>query len=165
MATTASDIQNLFNEKIILYRELLECLRQEKKILMEPDVNLLWDISSQKNALAAKIEDVRRRILNTLTDASINHDMNVAAFRVSKILKILPDTVAQNSKKVHVTLVGIKEEIYQLAKESKRFVEGYLGVINDLIGVIANEGKYKPVYGNSPNQVHEKTNLFLHKEV
>lgn len=165
MATPVSDIRNLFNQKISLYRELLKCLKQEKNILMKPDVNLLWDISSRKHGLSAKIESVRRVILNTLTDASIHHDMNVVTFRVSKILKLLPEAVSENLKKVHVTLVSIKEEIHQLAKESKRFVEGYLEIINDLIGILANQGNCKAVYGDSSNRVHERTNLFLHKEV
>ena len=165
MATPVSDIRNLFNEKISLYRELLECLEQEKEILKKPDVNLLWNISSRKHGLAAKIESARRGILNALTNASIHHDMNVVTFRISKILKLLPDTVSENLKQVHVTLVGIKEEIHGLAKESKRFVEGYLEIINDLIGVLANQGKNKAVYGEHPSQIPERTNLFLHKEV
>ena len=159
-------IEELFHEKILLYRDLIECLEQEKRSIVETDVDSLWRVSDKKQAIAVKIEDVRKRILESLDNAGIDHTMEISTFNSSNVVSLLPEENAKQIRMVDVTLIRLKEEIKGMVKANKSFVEEYLSVLDELIGIITNTDQSGQVYDS--NQYYEgqgKTNLFLHKEV
>ena len=165
MNAYGSSIERLFHEKILLYQDLLDVLEQEKKAIMDIDLDALWKISDKKQKTALKLEAVRSNILDTLTRASISHDMDAASFQPSKILPLLPEKTAERLQKVNVTLVALKNDIQGLLTENKRFVGEYLGVLDELIGIITNVEHSKPVYGKNTHPQNMATNVFLHREV
>ncbi|MBW1698327.1 MAG: flagellar export chaperone FlgN [Deltaproteobacteria bacterium] len=165
MKRNGSTIETLFHEKILLYRDLLETLKQEKESIFKIDVDALWRISDKKQRIASEIEGVRRKILDQLAKASIPHGMDVTTFQVGKILSVLPDTLSQRLRKAHVTLVSLKNEVQNRLEENKGYVGEYLSVLDELIGIITDAGTPKPVYGKNRCPEALTTNLFLHKEV
>jgi flagellar biosynthesis/type III secretory pathway chaperone len=62
MDISGSQIECLFQEKLLLYRDLLEVLKQERKRILDTDVDSLWEISRKKQEIAGKIEGLRREV-------------------------------------------------------------------------------------------------------
>ena len=158
-------IETLFHEKILLYRDLLDVLEQEKKSITEIDIEGLWEISEKKQQIASKIEDIRKKIIHTLKDASPSPDVDEDKFEISRILSVVPSEIAERLKKVHVTLVSLKNNIQVLLSENKRFVGDYLNVLDDLIGVITDSGSPGEIYGKDRCSGRLNSQLLLHREV
>ncbi|MCF8067760.1 MAG: flagellar protein FlgN [Desulfobacterales bacterium] len=166
METPVDRIEKSFHRKILLYQDLLEVLKQERKNIMASDVDSLWQLSNSKQEIAAKIEEIRKEILNALSETAVDHDMDITSFRSSRVLSLLPGDAADRLRGVHVSLNIIKDEVQTMAGENRNFIEEYLKILDDLIGVIANAGQNQPTsdYGwQGPEK--SKANLLLHKEV
>ncbi len=158
-------IETLFHEKILLYRDLLDVLEQEKKSITEIDIEGLWGISEKKQQIASKIEDIRKKIVHTLKDASPSPDVDEDQFEISRILSVVPSEIAERLKKVHVTLVSLKNNVQVLLSENKRFVGEYLNVLDELIGVITDSGSPGEIYGKDRCSGRLNSQLLLHREV
>ncbi|MBW1960460.1 MAG: flagellar export chaperone FlgN [Deltaproteobacteria bacterium] len=165
MKRNGSTIETLFHEKILLYRDLLETLKQEKESIFKIDVDALWRISDKKQRIASEIKGARQKILDELTKASIPHGMDIATFQAGEILSVVPSTLSQRLRKVHVILVSLKNEIQNRLEENKEYVGEYLSVLDELIGIITDAGTPKPVYGKNRCPEALTTNLFIHREV
>ena len=135
--------------KILLYRELIDVLLQEQKSLRSNDINPLWQLAQQKRALAQAIETERVNILQLLEQEGIRHGMSSASFRLSQLLKLLPDDICQNLGHVHVTLAGLKQEVGALAHTNRRFVEDSLKTIDALLALFTEGKEPSPVYSRS----------------
>jgi len=158
-------IETLFHEKIMLYRDLLDVLEQEKKSITEIDIEGLWGISEKKQQIASRIENIRKMIIHTLKDASPSLDMDEDQFDISRILSVVPSEIAERLKKVQVTLVSLKNNIQVLLSENKRFVGEYLNVLDELIGVITDSGSPGEIYGKDRCSGKLNSHLLLHREV
>jgi len=154
-------------QKIMLYQDLSNILELEKESLAAGDVEALWSFSDKNHAVITKITEHRMEILSVLCEAGISHDMNSTTFRLSRLLELLPPERTGRLRNFNVPLMKIKDQINYMARENRRFVEEYLEVLDDLIGIIANAGNPGQVYGNDMQSKtkKQKTNLFIHQEV
>jgi len=166
METTLNILEDLFHEKIMLYQELVKSLQRERALLKETDMDQLWDISMKKQSLVSRIETVRSRILETLSEASFDHDMDVASFSLATVLSLLPPGARDRLRTVYLSLMTLKTETRQRSQENKLFVEQRLDFLDELINIIANTDRAENVYdksgtinGNGP------ANMLLSSEV
>jgi len=164
MKNPVSTIDDLFHEKIMLYRDLLDALSQEREIIKQIDVDALWKVSEQKQKIASKIAGVRLKILDGLTEASLPHGMEPETFQAGKILSLLPKDVSDRIQNVNVTLASLKSEVYSMAEENKGLVGDYLAVLDELIGVITDTGSSTSVYDKSRSPERTAANMILHRE-
>ena len=166
MQTQIEILKNLFYEKIMLYRDLVECLRRERDLLIRTDIDALWEVSDRKQSIGARIGAVRGEILKALSDAAIDHDMDSSSFRLSTVLSLIPDRDRVGFKKPYLSLVSLKSETRQRSQENKLFIEQSLAFLDELITLIANTDKAEPLYdeGGYLNSKGHK-NLLLHREV
>ena len=158
-------IETLFHEKILLYGDLLDVLEQEKKSITEIDIEGLWGISEKKQQIASKIENIKKKIILTLKDASPSSDVGEDQFEISQILSVVPSEIAERLKKVHVTLLSLKNDVQVFLSENKRFVGEYLNVLDDLIGIITDSGSPGEIYGKDRCSGRLNSQLLLHREV
>ncbi|MBW2019135.1 MAG: flagellar protein FlgN [Deltaproteobacteria bacterium] len=166
MQAAIQTLENLFYEKILLYQDLVECLKRERSSLIKTDIDGLWEISDEKQALVSRIEAVRKRILEVLSEASIDHGMNVSLFRLANVLSLIPREHRGRFKKAYLSLVSLKGEIHQRSQENKLFIEESVRFLDELIGIIAGADQPKPVYNHARSLTSKgHTNLLLHKEV
>lgn len=166
METPMESLKNLFYEKIMLYRDLLDCLKRERELLVRTDVDALWEISDHKQAIGGRIGAVRGKILKALDEAGVDHDMDSSSFRLSTVLSLIASRDRVAFKKPYMSLVGLKSEIRQRSQENKLFIEQSLAFLDELITVIANTDRAAPLYDkggclNSKGYHH----LLLHREV
>lgn len=165
METPASTLAFLFEEKLLLYRELIEVLKTERKWIVSAKTERLWDISDKKQKIAANIEALRERVLETLTADGICHDMTVASFGPSRVYELVSPETQKTLIHLQSALVLTKAEIQQRSRENLAFIQDYLATLDDLIGIFmqGNDGgafydRHRQVDGN-------KNRYLLHKEV
>ncbi len=166
MKKLAERMKNLFQKKVFLYQDMVQYLKDEQKSLMEANVEILWDFSDKKHACASQIEETRGKILNLLDDTAIEHTMEVSTFNISEVVSLLPKEARNHIKKLEITVTTLKENARSLASQNKTFVEEYLKVIDDLVGVITDAEKSGTVYNKERYpETKSKTNLLMHREV
>jgi len=166
METRFETMEKLFFEKIILYQELVEYLKKERNLLIKTDMDALWEISEKKQAVALRIEAVRKEMLETLSGGTIDHQMDGASFSLTTVLSLIPREERERFRKPYLSLVNLKAETRQRSQENKNFVEKSLDFLDELIGILASAGGSNDIYtdaGISSNKSH--ANILLHKEV
>ena len=166
MESPVERIERLLNDKIFLFQELLDILKDEKKSIVEIDVDKLWAFSKKKQVVASKIEDIRKDILHILDQAAFVHEMTLDTFSVAKIIELTGLNAHAPMNQLNVTLILLKKRVQAIAKENKKYVQEYLGVMDELIGTIADMGEKNSVYENTryPRK-HKKTSYMLNTEV
>jgi len=165
MEVSGLTIESLYQEKIILYQDLLDALETERKSIINIDVDALWEISEKKSRIARKIEKKQQQILVQLKGMPVRYGMYISSIDAQKILDLLPNEIKERLKKVKVTLGTLKKEIQVRLKENKGYVGEYLTVLDEIIGVVADTGKQNPVYNRGRRAGNPATHLFLHREV
>ena len=167
METRFERLEKLFFEKIILYQELVEALKEERNLLINTDMDALWEISEKKQAIVPRIEVVREKILKTLSQGAVTHQMDGASFSLSNVLSRIPRQERERFRKPYLSLVKLKAETRQRSQENKRFVEKSLDFLDELIGILACAGGSNDMYTNDGGISSNKSqaNLLLHKEV
>jgi hypothetical protein len=166
METRFKTLEKLFFEKILLYQELVGYLKEERKLLIETDMDALWEISEKKQTIVPRIEAVREKMLAILSEGAIDHQMDGASFSLTTVLSLIPHEERERFRKPYLSLVNLKAETSERNQENKRFVEKSLDFLDDLIGILASAGGSNDMYNNngvSSNKSH--ANILLHKEV
>lgn len=166
METKFQTLEDLFYKKIMLYQELIEYLEKERGLLVQTDMDALWEISDKKQSIVPRIEALQEKILSTLAEVPIDHQMDGRSFSLTTVLSLIPHGYRERFRKPYLSLVKLKAETRQRSQENKRFVEKSLDFLDELIGILANAGGSNNTYTNgrvSSNRSH--TNLLLHKEV
>ena len=165
MEVSGLTIESLYQEKIVLYQDLLDALEMERKSIIDIDVDALWKISEQKGRIARKIEKKQQQILEELEDLPVQYGMDISPSDTQKILEMLPKEIKERLSKVQPTLGTLKEEIRMRLKENKGYIGEYLTVLDEIIGVVADTGKRNPVYNRGRRAGNSATHLFLNREV
>lgn len=167
MQTAIQTLEDLFYKKILLYQDLVACLKQERDALIRTDMDVLWKIADEKQSIVSRIATVREKILAALSEASIDHGMDVSSFSLADVLALIPMVHRTRFKKTYLSLVALKDEIHQRSRENRLFIEESLDFLDELIGVIVGAAdKPKPVYNNGRSLTGKRhANLLLHKEV
>ena len=165
MEVSGLTIESLYQEKIVLYQDLLDALEMERKSIIDIDVDALWKVSEQKSRIARRIEKKQQQILVQLEDLSVRYGMDISPIDAQKIPDLLPREIKDRLKKVKVTLGTLKKEIQVRLKANKGYVGEYLTVLNEIIDVVVDTGKRNPVYNRGRRAGNPATHLLLHREV
>jgi len=165
----AHKIEHLLKEKLSFYYKLADILKQEKKFILNINVDSLWKVSSKKKNIVELIEKLRKKILYLFDEKKIDHEMNIKTFNLSELIALVPlhGGKKTNLRYLKIKLDGIKQEITLLAKENKNFINEYFCIVDDLVTTIINEAdkdSCKSVYGNfCSNKINKPRQNFLFK--
>jgi flagellar biosynthesis/type III secretory pathway chaperone len=166
MQTGIQTLENLFYEKILLYQELVECLKKEHAVLINTDMDGLWEIADEKQSIVARIKALRIKILTALSEAAIDYRMDAVSFDLARVYSLIPSMHRERFRKPYLSLMGLKDDIQKRSQENRLFIEECLGFLDELIGIIADTGKQETVYDNGRcSSKKNQANLLLHREV
>jgi flagellar biosynthesis/type III secretory pathway chaperone len=166
MQTAIQTLENLFYEKILLYQELAECLEKERNVLINTDMDGLWEIADEKQSIVSRMEALRSKILTALSEAAIDCHMDAVSFDLTRVYSLIPRMHRERFKKPYLSLVGLKDDIQRRSLENRLFIEECLSFLDELIGIIADTGKQDTVYDNGRSSRNKnQANLLLHREV
>lgn len=166
METSEKFLEALFKQKLALYQELVTVVKAEKKSLSTTDVDSLWKFSSQKQEIASNIEGLRGQVLEILRHYHPHHDLTVSSFHHNRALALTPFKNNRKFKEICMSLSLVKEEVNGLVKGNKAFVEEYLAMMDEMIGIILNADRKNAAYKDPRlDGRRHSTNMLLHKEV
>jgi hypothetical protein len=165
MDTQTSTLSFLFEKKLLLYRELIEVLKMERKWIVSVKTEQLWQVSDKKQQIVSRIEAVREKILQTLTSEGIGHEMTVDNFRPSRVIALVPVVTQKVLVRLQSALNLAKEEIRTRSRENVTFVEDYLKTLDDLIGIIMQKKDGGTLYDRHRHVDSNRTRYLLHQEV
>lgn len=138
MEKFAYELENLFIEKLSVYKKMKTAFETEKTYLVDMDVDALWKMTDRKNQLAADIREIRERILSLFKVSQMGLDMSVEAFHSGDVIDRVPASlnIKPNLKNINVKLNTIKEELVELAALNKHYVNEHLTIINGIFSTI-----------------------------
>lgn len=150
MEKFACEMEKLLQKKLVLYKELKKIVEQEKKHIVDMNVDSLWKITDRKKQLVSEIVQIREQILSFLKEKKFLLDMEVNTFSLSQIINCLPFSVKIKSdfKEIKIKIEIIKEELTGLASENKRYTNEYLAVIKGIFATIRDTGN-EDAYNNA----------------
>jgi len=166
MKSVSLAIEELLHAKIMLYRDLIDLLKDEKARIIEGDVSALWHISDKKQEIASEIVECRQMILNELSEDGIVHNMQPNTLHLSRVLDLLPQRDTGRLSNMHMALINLKDEIQALIRGNLKYIQDYLMIFDDLLGLITGSPDSAAGYDNhcycSPKP---SLNMLIHKEV
>lgn len=165
MTTSNIPVVPLFQEKLILFKELSSVLTKERQWIINADVDELWRVSDTKKAIASKIDMLRSHILKMLTDAGIDHKMIPETFNGSKIVSLLPVELRKELAATMLSLGIVKEEVRSLSRENKQYIESYLSMLDDLMSIFTGKNTSPVVYDSHQKMPEYEKPMLFHQEV
>ncbi len=158
-------IEKDLQKKVLLYEEIVECLKRERKCLIEVDMDELWDISKEKQTVVSDINTLRKRLLERVHDIVPAFHIEQKESWFSQISPYIPSDYCERLKNLYHTLMGLKMEIKMRSKENMSIIEDSIGVLDDIISIIANTGRSQVTYnGECSLNGRPKDNILLHRE-
>jgi flagellar biosynthesis/type III secretory pathway chaperone len=149
-------IETLIEKKIHLYHDLQHCLETEQKALIQVDMDALWRISSQKEAVCKKIGRVREDIVST-----------AAPFDLYQLFAVLPRNRMAAFEGAIQQLSVLKKQIAYMKDQNMRFMNDSLEFIDEIMAIISGSGgkNGSAVYNRRCGFNHQKPAQFLRQEV
>ncbi len=165
MDTSKIPVAPLFQEKLMLYKELADVLAKEKQWIVNADVDELWRVSDAKRAIASKIDVIRTRILRMFTEAGIEHKMIPETFQNSRVISFLPAALRKQLSGTLLSLGIVKQEVRSLSRENKQYIESYLSMLDDLMSVLTGREAVPAAYGSQGKSSGANSPKVFHQEV
>lgn len=146
-------LESLLREKLSCYRQLSAVFEAERGHIVAMEVDALWRTAEDKKQLAAKIDQIRERILSLLNETFRDQgDMDSKTFTLAFILQQLPLPEREKAglKRLKHDIDTQKKQVAQTANLNRAYVNNYLSVIDDIMAVAVkkpNRTQYTG-YGN-----------------
>ena len=151
MELTSKEIEEIYRNKITLFRELRDCIALERENLINLDISNLWAVMEEKEKLLASIDEARNRLKGIVEeDDPYRH---------------IPEKDRSRMTAHFQTLAALKEEIKTRVRENVSFVTETLDFFHELIAVMTMGDRSGESYGPQKSGLKEKRNLFYSNEV
>ncbi|MCD4722830.1 MAG: flagellar export chaperone FlgN [Desulfobacula sp.] len=167
MENFTPDIEDMLNEKLDLYKQLNAQLKQERKFIVDIDVDSLWKSSEKKKKITKEIQALRGKILYHLDEMFCTNDMDIRSFSVSYLIRTIPAPKELKTKfrKIKLAIENEKKELAQVALENKKYVTEYLSVIDDVMSIAVDNSKQAQYDLSGAMPGSKNPNCLIHAEV
>lgn len=143
-------IEEIYEEKIALLKELLDCLARERGHLARADLAGLWKTMEDKQNLVASVEEKRSRMKRVLDD----HGLKGSTLRRQPGLSEMSGRVA-----------GLKQEIRARVRENNGFAQEMLDFLDELVSILLRGGKADGAYSPKAARRQASAALIYQREV
>jgi hypothetical protein len=165
MSGISKEIKKFLDDKKSLYLRLLSVLEEEREILKRSDLDALWKMNDIKNAIASDIESARQDIIRVLRGNGIKNNLSVKNFSLDDFLSLIEENEEEypDFLKSSKELKSVKTKVYNTQSVNRQFVEEYLGMLEELVSVIANNG-FNRTYSRKNAYPAKSGGLILNQE-
>ncbi|MGE4518635.1 MAG: flagellar export chaperone FlgN [Desulfobacteraceae bacterium] len=164
MSGISKEIKKFLDDKKSLYLRLLSVLEEEREILKRSDLDALWKMNDIKNAIASDIESARQDIIRVLRGNGIKNNLSVKNFSLDDFLSLIENEEEYpDFLKSSMELKSVKTKVYNTQSVNRQFVEEYLGMLEELVSVIANNG-FNRTYSRKNAYPAKSGGLILNQE-
>ena len=167
MENFARDIGNMLEHKLILYRQLNAILKEEREFIVNIDVDSLWKSAELKKKTVEKVQKLKEKIFVYIETWTNINKIDLGSFSISYIIRNipLPKDLKIKIRKIKLAVDNEKNELARAASENKKFVQEYLGVIDDIMSVAVDNSR-QPQYNFSGTRKGTKnSNCLIHAQV
>ena len=161
------DIENMLEEKLGLYKKLNLLLKEEREFIINIDVDSLWKVSELKIKTIEKIQGVKENILFYLNEKFNLDDIDIKSFSISYFLRTIPvpGNLKKRFSKIKLAIENEKNELAQVASENRKFVQEYLGVIDDIMSVVVDNSRQAQYDLSGTMSETKNPNRLIHAQV
>lgn len=135
--------QKVMERKLIIYNELLSCFLEERKSLIDVDLEKLWEISRRKEKLCKKLESLKKKLSKL-----VNYNGNHKTLTINRLNKYLTAEQRKDIKPVFLRLIRLKQEINSLREENIVVINDSLRFLDDMIAILSSSGRDSDIYDN-----------------
>lgn len=167
MENFTPEIEKKLNEKLFLYRELNDLLKEERDSIVKIDVDSLWKTAQEKRRISDQIQTIREDILSLMERQMGVENLDINSFSLSMLIRTLPIPSDQKMRfrQIKLAIDAEKDELKQAAQDNKKYVQEYLMVIDDIMSVVVDNSK-EAQYSHAGNLSGAKnSNCLIHAEV
>ena len=158
--TVIQTLEASFYEKILLYNDLLHCFKREREALINLDLDILWDISGEKEDICSKVTSVRQKITSIIDRGA---DETSSCF--NRIIEMIPGENSAEFEKLYHTIERLKGEIETLRKENVSLIDHSLQFLDGMISIITGEVQTEISYDDKCQVSRTGGSLLLSREV
>lgn len=144
-------LKNFYKKRILLYEELLGCIKRESDNLIKQNIKGIWSSLDEKKEILEAIEENNRSF-------SENSGPNPVPADIPRQDK---DAIMQLRRK----LMDLKQEIGVRVRENVSFINDTLGFINDIFSSINTTGNIPDTYDRNLKKRNGSSNLIYRNEV
>lgn len=134
-------IEGLFQEKVFLYADLVECFRKERSYLTCMNVEALWGVSDEKNRLCSEIVALKAKIASFL-----DLDRGLEEADVRRLLESIPAREQGPLRNTLLRIMKLKREVEIMRKENQAFIDESLDFLDEMISLLVGEGSGGVMY-------------------
>lgn len=161
------DLLNLMKEETGQHKELLDLLYRENRAMKNLSLEEMSKCSKLKETIVLKLrmmEELRLSLVEKIADyLEISKD----EITLLKIARVVKTPLADEFRRCHQVLSSLVQDIREMNKKNKMFIEHSLESINGYLGLLNNLINPNPVY-LSTGKFHKGNrtgNRMIHKEV
>lgn len=153
-------IEKLFYKKIMLYNDLLHCFKAERESLIRIDLDKLWKISKDKEAICTNIHNARQKIISAL---DLREDK--PSFNLNRTMDLIPKEFKAEFQKLYLRLIKLKSEIEVLRKQNMVFIDDSLEFLDEMIAILTGNNRSEIVYNQRCHYKKSSSYSLLSREV
>lgn len=153
-------IETLFCRKIMLYHDLLNCLKEEKAALVNIDMDRLWEISREKETLCNKIQSAKQKLAATIYPTG-----DQAELRLNRVMSAIPRPWRAKFQTLCLRLVDLKGEVDFFRKENMVVINDSLRFLDEMISTITGKRKSPQMYDANCRMSSTANCMLLSREV
>jgi len=153
-------LETLFQNQIMLYYDLRECLRNEQTCLIQLDLDRLWEVSRQKESLCARLKVLRQEIMAILPCGQTD-----AFPKLSQLVTLLSAEGKTLFQWLYYRLAELRSEVEALRKENMHYVNDSLEFIDEIIAIISGVAQNRDIYNRRCQIKKGASPMLLRREV
>ncbi|MEE8398750.1 MAG: flagellar export chaperone FlgN [Desulfobacterales bacterium] len=157
---TIQYVEEIFYKKILHYNDLRAVFQREKTALIDLDMDVLWDVSREKEELCATIEGIRQKLFSIFSEPGIGDVSSLM-----QVLDLLPIENRAQFQPLYHSISRLKGEIDAMRKENMSHVDSSLEFLDEIITVIAGGDQNQSTYDNRSRLRKPANAALLSREV
>lgn len=152
---TLQYLEEIFYKKILHYNDLRASFQREKAALIDLDMDVLWEVSREKEELCATIQGIRQELFSVCSERGLGDVSNLG-----QVLDALPVENRAQFQALYHSISRLKGEIDAMRKENMSHVDNSLQFLDEIISVITGGDRGKPIYDDR-SQLRKPANAVL----
>ena len=130
-----SKLEHNLEDMTKLYRQMIDLLRKEKDLFLNPEIEKIEDSNKQKEYILARLKSLDALRAKYASDLSEQLALDATQPRLLEIARKIGGPRADKLRSVHATLEILIKKIPELQKDNEQYVQSAL---NHIRGAISN---------------------------
>ena len=145
MEKLADQIEHFLNQQMILYTSLDSLFEEEKKQIIEMNVDGLWNTIAQKKSIFELLHKMNLDMKDLLELEAREMGEDNQTFKLSNLIKKMsvPETIKKKLRQITLGVEACKKKVHSAALANKQYIQDSMGLINDIFSIATRTGDEK----------------------